>query len=298
MTGSPLYGNQYSKEFLANFYIKAYTTDVTKPADAATALSTFDGVAAVSVFDFTGIITGTGVADGDYLVVHLPTNTYGLWVSTDGVGTKPSAAMIASGCTAFLEVSITTANLTDADAIQTAFVTAINTTKEMTATYAAATDLMTITAVQGGATLADSVTIAATGEITASATGFSLGTGDWMKIGGVEEGYTVETAPVEIKDTVKNTIVTSEDVTINFRFMNVNERNIAILKAINRTQVSIAIVDKSNTSLPKIYCINDLTYNASLNPAGSTAGMDQKLSKGVEDSLEGTDFWTYDTDLA
>ena len=292
MAISPLYGNQYSKKFNATFYVKPYTTAFSKPATAAAALTAFDRTAGVNTF------TCDAVVDGDYIVVSSATNSYCVWIDADGAGTgKPTAP---SGCTAYLSVTVATGDLSTVDTVGAAIATAINTTQDLTATYTAATDTLVVTAVQGG-TEAVAASIANVGDGGATdnwaVTNTTPGAGDWMKIGGVSEDYTVEPSPNEIRDTVGNKIVTYEALDINFSFMNLDQRNIDILKDYNRTQVSIAIVDKTNTSYPKIYCVNDLTFNVSLNPSGDTANAPIMLSKRVEDTLSGTYFWTYNTDL-
>ena len=177
--------------------------------------------------------------------------------------------------------------------------TAINTTDDLTASYASGTNALTVTAVQGGTRrLAASVgTAVVTGASWAVAPTASTGTGDWMKIGGVAEDFSFEPAPNEIRDSVGNKITTYEDMDISYELMNVNQRNFDILKALNKTQVSIAVMDKSSTSYPKIFCLDDLTLNVSFTPSGDTARIPIMLSKRTEDIISGSYFWTYDTDL-
>lgn len=285
---SPLYGNQYSKKFNATFYMKPYTAATTKPATAALALSTLDGVAAVNTF------TTDAAIDGDYIVASSPTNAYCIWIDENGTGTgKPTAP---TGCTAYLSVTVATADLTDPDVIGAAITTAVNTTQDLTAAYTTATNSLVITAVQGGTrVLASSIAGVATPGSWAVTDTF--GTGDWMKIGGVAEDFSFEPAPNEIRDSAGNKITTYEDMDISYELMNVNQRNFDILKALNRTQVSIAVMDKSSTTYPKIFCLDDLTLNVSFTPSGDTARIPIMLSKRTEDIISGSYYWTYDTDL-
>jgi hypothetical protein len=282
---SPLYGNQYSKKFNATFYMKPYTAATTKPATAVLALSTFDGVRAIDTF------TIGAAANGDYIVASSPTNAYCVWINVDGSGTKPSSPV---GCTAYLPVTVATAALSTVDTIGAAIAAAINTTDDLTATYTSAGAALVVTAVQGGARVT-----AAAEYCTAVAWAVSagVGSGDWMKIGGVAEDFSFEPAPNEIRDSAGNKITTYEDMDISYELMNVNQRNFDILKALNRSQVSIAVMDKSSTSYPKIFCLDDLTLNVSFTPSGDTARIPIMLSKRTEDVISGSYFWTYDTDL-
>lgn len=281
---SPLYGNQHSKKFNADFFIKTYSSDVTRPATAAAALTEFYGTPATFTLD---MLTTPAVPEADqYVVIPTPSQVYCVWLSVAGAGTKPPAP---AECTAYLEANTATLAV---DVVGNALATAINTTDEATASYDSTTDVLTVTAVQGGTTVSGSTNIT-----DAIFTETVAGVGDWAKIGGVAEDYSVEVSPNEIRDTKGNVIVTYEDVDVNFEFMNVDERNIAIMKAFNRTQTSIALVDNTNSASPKIYAMNDLTFNATLTPAGDTARMPMKLSKRVEEALTGTSYWSYNADL-
>jgi hypothetical protein len=285
---SPLYGNQYSKKFNATFYMKPYTAATTKPATAVLALSTLDGTAAVNTFICDGVI------DGDYIVASSPTNGYCIWIAGAGSDTnKPTAP---TGCTAYLKVSVATLDLDTEDVVGAAIAAVVNTTDDLTATYTAGTNTLVITAVQGGArVLASSIAgVATAGSWAVTDT---AGVGSWMKIGGVAEDFSFEPAPNEIRDSTGNKITTYEDMDISYELMNVNQRNFDILKALNRSQVSIAVMDKSSTSYPKIFCLDDLTLNVSFTPSGDTARIPIMLSKRTEDVISGSYFWTYDTDL-
>lgn len=289
---SPLYGNQYSKKFNATFYIKPYTVAFTKPATAVAALAALDGVAASDSFVFKA---AQAFADGDYIVVSSPVNAYCVWIAENGADTEKPASP--AGCTAYLKVTVATADLADTSVTVPAIVAAINTTEDIVASVTLSTDYtMLAVATQGGtrvtAARIDVATLTSGTEVTAG-----VGSGDWMKLGGIMEDYSVEPSPNEIRDTTGNIIVTYEDVDITFSLMNVDQRNFDILKGINKTQVSIVIMDKSVSTDPKLYCVNDLTLNASFNPSGDTATIPLKLAKRVTDALAGTSFWTYNVDL-
>lgn len=290
-----LYGNQASKKFKANFYIKEYTSATTKPTSttlalaAAEAISTFDGTAQVATYDFSLIdgVTTEVFVDGDYIVVPTPSQTYCVWINEAGIGTKPPAP---SGATAYLPVTVATLSLGDPDVVGAAMAVALEATYECQASYDSTSDILTVTNIQGGAVSAASVNLSTATETVTTGT---PGVGTWMKVGGIAEDYSIDPAPNEIKDSVGNIIINEETLTVDFALMNVTQRNVAILKTYKGSQVSICLMDKSNPSYPRVYVVDDITFNPSLNPVGDTATMPIKLGKTVEDTLTGTSFWDY-----
>lgn len=294
-----LYGSQYASKFSAKLYIKPYTTAFTKPtgvtvaAQITAALAALEGTPAVSTF-----IVDAMAADGDYVIVSSPTNAYALYCDKDGAGAKRADVVTAAqgaGCTAVLAAVIAAADMSDVDAIGVALAAAINTTDDLTATYTAGTNTLVATATRGGTrVLASSIGVDTPGAWAVTDT---AGAGDWTPVGSIAEDYTVDTEAEELIDAEGNTITLYDTVTAEFRFLNLTQRNVNILKDYRGTRVSMVIADLSDRNAPEIYAINDLLFNVKITPAGDAKAAPIKLTKRVKNSLTGTDFWTYDTDV-
>jgi hypothetical protein len=295
-----LYGSQYASKFSAKLYIKPYTTAFAKPTGAtvalqvAAALAALEGTAAVSTF-----IVDAMAVDGDYVIVSSPTNAYALYCDKDGAGAKRAdvvTAAQAAGCSAVLAAVIATADMSDVDAIGVALAAAINTTDDLTATYTAGTNTLVATATRGGTrVLASSIAGVATPGTWAVTD--TAGTGDWTPVGSIAEDYTVDTEAEELIDAEGNTITLYDTVTAEFRFLNLTQRNIDILKDYRGTRISMIIADLTDRAAPELYCINDLLFNVKITPAGDAKAAPIKLTKRIKNSLTGTYFWSYDTDV-
>ena len=199
-----------------------------------------------------------------------------------------------------MAATVATADIADVDAVGVAFAAAINTTDDLTAAYTSGTDTLVITATRGGKrVLASAVTGISTGTPAPGAWAVTdtLGVGDWTPVGSIAEDYTVDTEAEELIDAEGNTITLYDTVTAEFRFLNLTQRNIDILKDYRGTRISMVIADLTDRAAPELYCINDLLFNVKITPAGDAKAAPIKLTKRIKNSLTGTYFWSYDTDV-
>lgn len=295
-----LTGSTYVSKMSPKLYIKPYTTAYTKPvgtltkaSDIAKVFSELEGTAAVNTFVVDAAV------DGDYIIASSPYNAYGIYIDKDGAGAKRATVQVAAkaaGCTALLAVNVATADLTDVDVIGENIAAAVNLTDDLTATYTAGTNTLVITAWKGGARVAAS-SVAGIATVGAWAVTDTLGVGAWTEVGSLAEDFAVDTEAEEQLDAEGNTMSIHDTITAEFRFLNLTERNINILKAYRGAKVSMILADFTDRSLPILYCINDLIFNVRLAPAGDMASAPIKLTKRVRNSLTGTYFWTYNDDI-
>jgi len=299
-----LTGSEYVSKMSPKLYIKPYTTAFTKPTGltkalaAAAALTAFEGTKATSTFLFKA---AQALADGDFIVVSSPYNAYAVYADDDGAHAAHATVVTnasAAGCTALLPVTIATADLTDMAVCVPAIVAALNTTDDLTASFTVATDYtMVVVAVKGGvrkvASAVSGITTLTSGTIVTDA----LEVGDWTEIGSCADDYAVGVEANEVEGMEGESLRINDKITAEFRFLNLTERNIDILKTFDGTKVSFALVDATDRDLPEIYCVNDILFNAGIAPAGDMKNAPLKLSKRVKKSLTATYFWSFDNEL-